>query len=60
MANRTHGTRQKMVFRLPATRPRNPLALRARQQAAGPHRKTVGAVRAAQRRAVKKLLGESD
>jgi len=57
MANRSHGTRQKMVFRLPASKPRNPLALRARQLPAGSHRKDSGALRAAARRALKKNLG---
>lgn len=57
MAKKTLSTRQKMVFRLPATRPRNPLALRARQRVAGAHRKDSGAVRSAQRRALKKALG---
>jgi len=56
MAKRTHSTRQKMVFRLPATKPRNPLALRARQRVAGSHRKDSGAVRSAQARALKKLV----
>lgn len=56
MAKRTLATRQKMVFRLPATKPRNPLALRARQRVAGAHRKDSGAVRSAQARALKKLV----
>jgi len=60
MANRTHGTRQKMVFRVPLAKPRNVFALQARQKAAGAHRKDRGALRAAERRVVKKLLGEGE
>jgi hypothetical protein len=49
MARKTLGTRQKMVFRLPATRPLNPYAELARKRRAGAHEKTRGA----QRRAAK-------
>lgn len=45
MANKTLGTRQKMVFRLPPTRPRNPFALLAKQRRAGVHEKSPGAKR---------------
>ncbi|MFZ6648727.1 hypothetical protein ACO0LO_23595 [Undibacterium sp. TJN25] len=56
MANKTLGTRQKLSFRIePAqSRPRNLVAVAARQRAAGPHRKSASAVRQAQKLAVKK------
>ncbi len=56
MANKTHGTRQKMTFRVEATKPRNPLAVKARQMPAGPHGKTTGAKRAAEKNQLKKTL----
>lgn len=54
MANRTLGTRQKLVFRGPdkgpgkagsLSRPRNPLVAPALLRKAGAHEKTVGAMR---------------
>lgn len=46
MANKTLGTRQKMVFRLPqSAAPRNPYAQLAKQRKAGPHEKSKGAQR---------------
>ncbi|WP_394780130.1 hypothetical protein [Undibacterium sp.] len=56
MANKTLGTRQKLSFRIePAqSKPRNPVAIAAKQRAAGPHKKTASAVRQAQKLAVKK------
>lgn len=56
MANKTHGTRQKMTFRVEASKPRNPVALKARQMPAGPHGKTTSAKRAADKLALKKTL----
>jgi len=56
MANKTHGTRQKMTFRVPAAKPRNPLAVPAAKRSAGPHGPTPKAVRARQRSILKKLL----
>ncbi len=58
MANKTHGTRQKMTFRVAASKPRNPVALKARQMPAGPHQKTAGAKRAAEKNQIKKALLE--
>lgn len=60
MANRTHKTRQKLVFRVPVAKPRNPLAMAARQRSAGSHRKSGGAQRSALRNAWKKDLGGDD
>ena len=52
MANRTLGTRQKLVFRGPdkgpggvPKSPRNPLVVPALQRKAGPHEKSQGAKR---------------
>ncbi len=53
MANRTLGTRQKMIFRGPdqgrgkgaPKGPRNPLVVPALQRKAGPHEKSQGAKR---------------
>lgn len=56
MARRTLGTRQKLVFRLPPEKPRNPLVVAALRKRGGAHRKAPGALRAAGRRALKKLL----
>lgn len=61
MANRTLGTRQKLVFRGPAQgpgkgRPRNPLVVPALQRKAGAHGRSVGAERqAAQRRLARQI-----
>lgn len=61
MANRTLGTRQKLVFRGPGkgpgktgglNKPRNPLVLPALQRKAGAHVKTPGAQRQAAKREV--------
>ncbi len=49
MARKTLGTRQKLVFRVPATKPRNPVAVAAHQRKAGAHTKTHGAQRAGAR-----------
>jgi hypothetical protein len=64
MANKTLGTRQKLVFRLdPASsKPRNPLAQMAKRSGAGSHRKSISALRQALHRALKKtpIEGEPD
>jgi hypothetical protein len=69
MANRTLGTRQKLVFRGPdkgpakggVTGPSNPLVVPALLRKAGPHEKTVGAKRQEEKRSaarqLQKLLG---
>jgi hypothetical protein len=61
MANKTLGTRQKLSFRIEPSqiaKPRNPVAVAAKQRAAGPHRKTASALRQSARREVKKKLDE--
>lgn len=65
MANRTLGTRQKLVFRGPdkgpgkagsLNRPRNPLVAPALLRKAGAHEKTPGAVRQASKRELARHL----
>jgi hypothetical protein len=51
-----HTTRQKLTFRIATRKPRNPLALRARQRSAGPHRKSASALRGAAKRELKKIV----
>lgn len=63
VANRTLGTRQKLVFRNPdggrKGGPRNPLVVPALQRKAGPHEKSPGAKRQeAKRSLLKQLLGQ--
>lgn len=58
MARKTHGTRQKMVFRVEATKPRNPLAVRARQRKAGSHEPGPGSRRQAAKRELRKKIEE--
>jgi hypothetical protein len=64
MANKTLGTRQKRSFRIEPSqkglKPRNPVAVAAKQRAAGPHKKTASAVRQVQKRSLKKNLIEPD
>ena len=71
MANRTLGTRQKLVFRGPDKGPgktpggpRNPLVVPALLRKAGPHDKSAGAKRQDAKREVsqqlQKLLGAAD
>ncbi len=54
MANKSLAKRQKLSFRIePSQRslkPRNPIAVAAKQRAAGPHRKTTSANRQAKKR----------
>jgi hypothetical protein len=49
-------TRHKLTFRIETRKPRNPLALRARQRSAGPHRKSASALRGAAKRELKKIV----
>lgn len=67
MANRTLGTRQKLVFRSPdhgarkavPAGPRNPLVVPALQRKAGPHEKSPGAKRQDEKRSLlRQLLGQ--
>lgn len=62
MANKTLGTRQKLSFRIEPSqlaKPRNPVAVAAKQRVAGPHRKTTSALRQTAWLEVKKKLDES-
>ncbi len=60
MANKALAKRQKLSFRVePSQRPlkpRNPVAVPAKQRAAGPHRKTRSANRQAKKRELIRLL----
>jgi len=62
MANKTLGTRQKTSFRIEPSqksmKPRNPVAVAAKQRAAGSHAKTTSAQRQMQKRSLKKILVE--
>jgi hypothetical protein len=65
MANKALAKRQKMSFRVEpsqkALKPRNPVALPARQRnAAGPHEKTTSAARQVHKRTLKKILDDSE
>ncbi len=64
MANKALSNRQKLTIRVEpsqrALKPRNPIALAAKQRVAGPHRKTTSALRQLQQRRLKKALGEPD
>ena len=56
MANKSHGTRQKLIFRLGPSKPRNPVAMKARQLPAGRHEKSAGAKRADEKAKLKEAL----
>ncbi len=60
MANKARGNRQKTVFRVEpsqrALKPRNPVAVPAKQRAAGPHTQSVSAKRQAKKRELVRLL----
>ncbi len=60
MANRMHKTRQKMTFRIAPIKPRNPLVAPAMKRVAGPHRKSEGAARIAERQALQRALKKDD
>lgn len=64
MANKALGKRQKLTIRVEpsqrALKPRNPIALAARQRVAGSHRKSRSAERQRQQRLLKKVTGEPD
>ncbi|MFM2399745.1 MAG: hypothetical protein RL341_1902 [Pseudomonadota bacterium] len=59
MANKSHSTRQKLTFKLPVAKPRNPLVVPAGKRKAGSHAPDPSAVRQAEKRKLKKLLDES-
>ena|SRR4030081_978178 len=64
MANKTLAKRQKLAFRIEPSqkslKPRNPVAIAAKQRAAGQHRKNASARRQAQKRSLKKILTDAD
>jgi hypothetical protein len=64
MANKALSKRQKMTIRIEpsqrALKPRNPIALPAKQRVAGAHRKTASAQRQLQQNLIKKSLGEPE
>ena len=60
MADRTHKTRQKLTFRVPVAKPRNPLVAPALKRAAGAHRRSASAVRASERKAIERALKDDD
>ena len=65
MANKALAKRQKLSFRVePSQRPlkpRNPVAVPAKQRAAGPHRKSKSANRQAKKRdLIRQLLQKND
>jgi hypothetical protein len=64
MANKALAKRQKLAFRIEPSqkglKPRNPVALAAKQRAAGPHRKTGSAARQVQQQSLRKNLADTD
>jgi hypothetical protein len=64
MANKALAKRQKMTIRVEpsqkALKPRNPIALAAKQRVAGSHRKGNSTARQLYERLLKKALGEPD
>jgi hypothetical protein len=64
MANKELAKRQKLVIRVEpsqrALKPRNPIALPAKQRVAGPHRKNTSAQRQLQERLLKKVLKDTE
>jgi len=64
MANKELAKRQKLIIRVEpsqrALKPRNPIALAAKQRAAGSHQKTNSAQRQLYQRLLKKALGDSE
>jgi hypothetical protein len=64
MANKALSKRQKLTIRVEpsqkALKPRNPIALGAKQRVAGAHQKNASAKRQLQERVVKKILSEPE
>ncbi|MEN3293943.1 MAG: hypothetical protein V7642_3196 [Burkholderiales bacterium] len=62
MANKALSKRQKLTIRVEpsqkALKPRNPIAIAAKQRVAGSHQKGASATRLLQKRVLKKLLSE--
>jgi hypothetical protein len=64
MANKALAKRQKLTIRVEpsqkALKPRNPIALAAKQRAAGSHRKNASSQRQLYQRLLKKAIGEPE
>jgi hypothetical protein len=64
MANKALSKRQKLVIRVEpsqkALKPRNPIALAAKQRVAGSHQKSGAAQRQVQKRGLKKIQSEPE
>jgi len=64
MANKALAKRQRLSYRVEpsqkALKPRNPVAIAAKQRSAGPHQKTVSAQRQEYKQKLKKILKEPD
>jgi hypothetical protein len=64
MANKDLARRQKMAFRVEPSqkslKPRNPVAIAAKQRAAGPHKKSSSAQRRLLNQLLKKRLDDSE
>lgn len=64
MANKALAKRQKLTIRVEpsqrALKPRNPIALAAKQRVAGEHRKSASGQQQLQQRLLKKVLGKDD
>ena len=64
MANKALSKRQKLTIRVEpsqrALKPRNPIALAAKQRVAGSHRKSDSTARQLHERLLKKSLGDPD
>lgn len=64
MANKALSKRQKLVIRVEpsqkALKPRNPIAIAAKQRVAGSHQKSGSARRQVQKRVLKKILSEPE
>ena len=64
MANKALATRQKLSFRIEPSqkiaKPRNPVAVAAKQRSAGPHRKSAAALRQEAQQALRKKLEQPE
>ena len=60
MADKAHRTRRKLTFRVAPPKPRNPLVAPAIKRVAGPHRKSPGGRRIAEKDALVRALKKLD
>jgi len=64
MANKALAKRQRLSYRIEpsqkALKPRNPVAIAAKQRSAGPHQKNASAQRLAHKQKLKKMLDDPD